>query len=99
MQKEIEALSIFPVLSTIEWRHHISHVSPWLPEPSRKEEKIKAATILLRRSKFQGDKRIIIHHPFNMPGRGLPIVPGVASVPIKEEDDYEEVFKLPQEAK
>ena len=39
----------------------------------------------------------MIHHPYKiaMP----PFVPGAAPVQPKEEDGYEEVFKLPQEVK
>lgn len=87
MQKEIEALSIFPELSTLEWfpRRY------WIQEPaSEKKDKIKAATALLRKSKFQGDKRIVIHHPYK------PVMPPVQP---KEEEGYDEVFKLPQEVK
>ena len=63
---------------------------------SSKEDKIKTATILLRKSKFQGDKRIVIHHPYKpaLPS-GPPPVAGAAQVSQKEEDGYDEVFKLP----
>jgi hypothetical protein len=103
VQKDIEVLSIFPELSTIEWRHQTYHFLPsWLPpQSSSKEEKISAATTLLRNSKFQGDKRIVIHHPFKViaPNGGPPLIPGAAPVPLKEEDGYDEIFKLPQETK
>jgi hypothetical protein len=103
VQKEIEALSIFPELSTIEWGHHIGQFPSW-KEPVSKAEKIRVATTVLRKSKFRGDKRIVIHHPYkaalpNLPYGRSPVVPEAATVPPKEEDGYEEVFKLPREAK
>ena len=92
-------LSLFPELSTIEWWHYADYY-PWLSAPSSKADKIKTATILLRKSKFQGDKRIVIHHPYKAALANGPMpVPGAVRPYYKEEDGYDEVFKLPKEAK
>ena len=101
VQKEIEALSIFPELSTIEWGYHRFRYV-WLQQPDgKREEKIKAAIAVLRKSKFQGDKRIVIHHPYKaaMPPMAPNLVPGDGPVQRKEEDGFEEVFKVPQQVK
>lgn len=98
---QIEALSIFPELSTVEWGYPRFRYVQLQQSDDRREEKIKAAIAVLRKSKFQGDKRIVIHHPCHaaMPHMVPTPVPGVAPAQPKEEDGYEEVFRLPQEVK